>query len=180
MIINYKEALKKYGNKYKLIKAIENKEIYKIEKGYYSDTKYYSQIEYITKKYPKAIFTFQSAYLYLGLSDYIPSEYYIATTRNSKSITLNNVKQTYESLKYFGLGKTSLSVNGVAINIYDKERMLIELVRRQNKIPFDYYKEIITIYRDIIDELDMNKLMDYIEVFDNSESILETLNREVF
>lgn len=180
MIITYQEALEKYGSKYKLLKALEKDDIFKIDKGYYSDTEYYSKVEYIMRKFPKCIFTNQSAFLYLGFSDYIPDLYYIATNRNSKRIPLNDVRQTYESDKYYGLGKTSITVNGIIVNIYNKERMLIELMRNYNTLPFDYYKEIIGIYREKIDEIDMDKLMDYLEVFNNNESILEKLNREVF
>ena len=38
MLYNYNEALKKYKDDYNIKKAVSNKEIYKIEKGIYSDT----------------------------------------------------------------------------------------------------------------------------------------------
>ncbi len=40
-----------------------------------------------------------------------------------------------------------LVVESATINIYDKERMLIELIRNKNQMAFDYYKEIISNYR---------------------------------
>lgn len=43
----------------------------------------------------------------------------------------------------FEIGKSQINYNNVQINIYNKERMLIELIRNKNTIPFDYYKEII-------------------------------------
>ena len=39
MIYNHKEMKEKYKSDYQINKAIENKEIYKIEKNIYSDTK---------------------------------------------------------------------------------------------------------------------------------------------
>ena len=56
----------------------------------------------------------------------------------------------------------------------DKERMLIELIRNKNTIPFDYYKEIINNYREIEDEIDMSLLADYLESFTNGKNIFET------
>ena len=42
------------------------------------------------------------------------------------------------------------------ISMYTKERMLVELLRKKNKLPFDYYKEILGNYRKIIYELDVS------------------------
>ena len=73
-----------------------------------------------------------------------------------------------------------MTVEGATINIYDKERMLIELIRNKNQIAFDYYKEIISNYRKIINDLDISKIEEYIERFPHEEHIYETLQREVF
>lgn len=43
------------------------------------------------------------------------------------------------------------------VKIYDRERMLIELIRNRNSIGFDYYKEIIQNYREIKDTLSTKK-----------------------
>ena len=66
------------------------------------------------------------------------------------------------------------------IKIYNKERMLIELVRNKNSIAFDYYKEIISNYREIADEIDMSLLAEYLEKFTNGKNIFEIIHREVF
>ena len=66
------------------------------------------------------------------------------------------------------------------IRVYDKERMLIELIRNKNKLPYDYYKEIIGNYRNIISELDIEKIQDYAMIFPKSSLITKTLQAEVF
>jgi len=38
------------------------------------------------------------------------------------------------------LGVEEKTINGTTIKLYSKERLLVELVRHKNKIPFDYYK----------------------------------------
>ena len=81
---------------------------------------------------------------------------------------------------FFETGKSELNYNNVKINIYNKERMLIELIRNKNTISFDYYKEIIGNYREIVDEIDMSLLADYLECFANGKNIFEIIHREVF
>ena len=81
---------------------------------------------------------------------------------------------------FFETGKTEINHNNVNINIYSKERMLIELVRNKNSIAFDYYKEIISNYREIADEIDMSLLAEYLEKFTNGKNIFEIIHREVF
>ncbi len=80
----------------------------------------------------------------------------------------------------FEIGKSQINYNNVQINIYNKERMLIELIRNKNTISFDYYKEIIGNYREIADEIDMSLLADYLECFVNGKNIFEIIHREVF
>ena len=49
MIYNHKEIKEKYKSDYQINKAIENKEIYKIEKNIYFDTKNINYLEIISK-----------------------------------------------------------------------------------------------------------------------------------
>ena len=163
-----------------MCKKVENKELYKIESGLYSNTEKYNPLEYIVKKYPNSIFTSESAFFYLGLTDYIPSKYNLATKHNAKKIENDKINQIFMANHLFEIGKSELNYNNVTVNIYNKERMLIELIRNKNVFGFDYYKEIITNYREIADEIDMSLLADYLEKFTNGKNIFEIIHREVF
>jgi len=180
MIYNYKEMKEKYQNNYKIEKAIKNGEIYKIEKNVYSKTKNVNYLELISKKYPNAIFTMDSAFYFHNLTDVIPNKINLAIERNSSRIKDEKINQVLTIKKLFDIGKTQIEVEGVTINIYDKERMLIELIRNKKQMAFDYYKEIIANYRKNINDLDISKIEDYIELFPHEEHIYETLQREVF
>lgn len=180
MIYTHGELKSKGLDNYKINKKVERKELYKIEKGLYSDKEVYNQLEYITKKYPNCIFTSESAFFYLGLTDYIPVKYFFATKHNSNKIEDKKIKQIFVSNHLFELGKTQINYNNIKINIYNKERMLIELVRNKNLMSFDYYKEIINNYREIVDEIDMSLLAEYLENFANRKNIFEIIQREVF
>lgn len=180
MIYTHKELKNKKLDNYKIEKKIANKELYKIEKGLYSDIEKYNQLEYIMKKYPNSIFVSESAFFYLGLSDYIPSKYFLATKHNAQKIQNEKIEQIFMANHFFEVGITELIYNNVKINVYNKERMLIELVRNKNSLAFDYYKEIINNYREIVDELDVSLIADYLEYFSNGKNIFEIINREVF
>ena len=180
MIYTYGELKNKGIDNYNINKKIEKKELYKIEDGLYSDTERFNQLEYITKKYPNSVFTMESAFFYLGLTDYIPDKYFLATKHNAQKILNDKVKQIFMVNHFFEVGKIQMNYNNVIINIYNKERMLIELIRNKNEISFDYYKEIVGNYREIVDELDTGLLADYLEKFKNGKNIFDIIHREVF
>lgn len=180
MIYNYNDVLKKYGSEYKILRALNNKEIYKLSKGVYSNKEFVNYLEVINKKYPNAIFSLESAFYYHKLTDVIPPKFFLATARKNAKINNSRILQLYVPDNLLNLGKTNLSVNGVKINIYDKERMLIELVKNRNKLPFDYYKEIISSYREIVNELDMKKLETYLKKYKNNVRLFDIIQREVF
>ena len=173
MIYKYGELKDKGLDNYNISKKVENKELYKIEKGLYSDTEKYNHLEYIVKKYSNTIFTSESAFFYLGLTDVIPNKYFLATPNNVSKIKNEKVEQIFMANHLFEIGKSQVNYNNVQINIYNKERMLIELIRNKNTFAFDYYKEIINNYREIVDEIDMSLLADYLECFANGKNIFE-------
>ncbi len=180
MVYTHKELKEKRISNYNINKKVKNKELYRIENGLYSDTEKYNQLEYIVKKYPNSIFASESAFFYLGLTDYIPSKYFLATKHNAKKIENDKIEQIFIANHFFEIGKSQIIYNNVQINIYDKERMLIELIRNKNAMSFDYYKEIINNYREIVDEIDMSLLADYLECFANRKNIFEIILKEVF
>ena len=165
---------------YQLNKAIENRELFKIDNGLYSDVEYVNPLEIISKKYPNAVFTSDSAYYYYDLTDVVPDYFYLATKRTDSRINDDNIKQVFIPNDLFELGKTQIEVENIRINIYDEERMLVELIRKKNIIPFDYYKEIITNYRKKTDQLDIYKIQEYISHYKNETSLYDTLMCEVF
>lgn len=180
MILLYKELIEKYKNDYKIKKLIETGKIFKVEKGVYSDIENVNYLEVLIKKYPNAIFTMNSAFYYHNLTDVIPEKEYLALRRNSTKIKDNRIKVIYYQDKFFEIGKSTLLVNGVNIQVYDKERMLIELIRNRNSIGFDYYKEIIESYREIRDTLNSKKIAQYISNFAIEDYLYEVIMKEVF
>ena len=180
MIYTYKELLEKYGSRYNIKRAIDNKEIYKVEKGIYSTKKIVEPMILYSKKYPSGVITMDSAFYFYDLTDVIPDKTYLATPSNYRTIKNDKIVQTFIDKKILNSGKESIKVNECNVNIYNKERLLVELIRKRKQIPFDYYKEIISNYREIVDELDMKKIEEYLSLFKNELNLSEALLREVF
>ena len=180
MIYTYKEIFNKYKDDYNIRKALENKEIYKIEKGYYSNKPFVNPLILYSKKYPNAIITMDTAFYYYNLTEVIPDKIYLATDRDATKITSQKIKQIFMAKDILNIGRVEFEIENQRVYMYDKERMLIVLIRKRQQIPFDYYKEIIANYRDIAEELDMYKIEQYLSYFKNDLFIFDVMQKEVF
>lgn len=180
MIYSYKEIEEIYKTDYQIKKAMTNGEIFKIEKGIYSDEEFVNPLNIIIKKYPSAIFTMDSAFYFHGLTDVIPRKASLAIKRNTIRIYNDKIIQFFVPDKLFEMGKIELTFEDATIPVYDKERMLIELIRNKKRMAFDYYKEIINSYRKKLNDLDVRKIEDYIKEFDKEDYIFRTIQEEVF
>ena len=179
MILKYKEAITRYGNAYKLSQAVSNGSIYKLEEGIYSTSKREPELGIIVKKYPKAVLTGEYAFYIHGLTNLIPEKYDLATASKAAKLTDKRVRQVYVREDILNLGIEEKEENGVCFRIYDKERMLIELLRAKNSMPYDLYKEVLIQYRKIICDLEIWRIQEYASVFPKSKMITKALDEEV-
>jgi len=179
MILTYKECIEKYGSDYLLKKELAAGNIFQKEKGIYSLQKSCSELGIISAKYPCAVFTGESAFYYHSLTDVIPDYYYLAVVRDSSRINDPLIKQSVLKAEFFELGKTQIQRNNIKINIYDLERMLVELIRFKSKLPLDYYKEIILNYRNKVEKMDIAKVEEYANHFKNTDKLMDIIQAEV-
>ena len=179
MLLSYSDCIQKWQSDYQIKKQIADGNVYQIEKGVYSDVPDVSTLAVIAFKYPKGIMTMDSAFYYHGLTDVMPDEFHIATDKHAIYISDKRVCQHYVPSDLLNIGVTDMKRRDATIKIYDKERMLIELLRFKNQLPFDYYKEIIGNYRNIVHDLDIARIQDYAEIFPRSKMIGEALELEI-
>lgn len=114
-----------------------------------------------------------------NIANDIPEKYDLATPSKSAKMTDARVRQIYVKDDVFPLGIEEKDIDGVMVRIYDKERMLIELLRNKNKMPYDLYKEIIVSYREMIMNLEIWRIQEYAAVFPKSKMIAKALDEEV-
>ncbi len=180
MIYNNNETLKLYKSYYNINKAIEKKELYRINHGVYSTTPKPDNILVACLKHRNAIITLNTAFYLYNLSNKLDNKIYLACTRNADKFNDDFVEQMCMEKDILNIGKTTIDYQNRKLNIYDKERLLIELIRKKWTMEYTYYKYIINSYRKIANTLDTNKLMDYAPNFYNGKSILDTIMKEVF
>ena len=173
--------LKKQGYDSRIIKnKIIDGELYKIDNGLYSTEKYVSEEAIISKKYPKSIITLLTAFYRYGYTDYISDNIYISIPKNYSKINKPNVDVFINEEKYYELGIEYYTDNGIKIKTYDLEKLLIELIKYKNKIPYEQYKEIINNYRKNINNIDFNKLLGYLKILGKKyEYIKEIIHKEI-
>ena len=173
------QCLREYGSDYYIEKAVDSGELFRLEKGIYSKKKHIPELAVLIHKYPHAVITMGSAFYMYGLTDVIPDQYDLATTRNAAKIPDRRVKQYFVPEDFFTEGIERMDYKGYFVPIYSKERMLIELLRYKSKLPFDYYKEIILNYRRILPQLNIQMIQDIALASPKSGRVMELLQTEV-
>ena len=180
MIYTYKECIEKYKTDYEIRKLLAVGDLKRVARGVYSDENYESDIAIISKAYPYAVFTMNSAFYYHGLTDTIPRSYYLITDKDSTKIKDKRICQFFDNHDSMEIGVEKKDYNGTEIRIFSRERMLVELIRNKNKFSFDYYKEIITSYRKLIYEIDIQAVQEYAMQLPKTRLVLDALQLEVF
>ena len=179
MLFSFQDCIERYGNHYQIKKAIDAGLLHKIQPGVYSDMSNVSELDLVTFLYPHTVFTMNSAFYYHGLTDVIPEKYYLATEKGARAIRDDSIRQSFHRKDIFPVGTVTMLYRSTTIRIYDKERMLIELIRNKKALPFDYYKEVIESYRRMIQTLDIETLQEYILLFPKKDHIWEAIELEV-
>ena len=180
MLYSYKECKQRYHTDYAMRKVILSGDLIKISRGVYSDAGKEQDLSVIGKTYPYAVFTMNSAFYYQGLTDTIPKKYYLITDKDSTKIKDKRVVQYYDNNDSLDLGMEKKVYNGSRIRIFNRERLLVELIRHKNDLPFDYYKEIIGNYRKLVYQLDIQAIQEYAEQLPKTKMVMEALQMEVF
>ena len=180
LLYSYEECIRKYQTDYELRKVLKEGSLFRVGRGIYADTEYVPGLAVISKQYPYAVFTMDSAFYYHNLTDTIPQGYYLMTDKNATKIRNPEVRQFFDNYNSMELGLTEKVYNGIPIRIFSRERMLVELIRSKSKLPFDYYKEIISNYRNLIYELDIQAIQEYAEQLPKANLVMKTLRLEVF
>lgn len=175
----YKSIFDKYGGMMRTTQLAEEKIFYpqrekliadgyveKIRRGYYQwiNPDDFSEVGTVIRLFPDAILCMDTALRYYGYSDRTPGDWHLAVSKDSgKSrfkIDYPFVKPYYVEPAVLELGLTTGSMDGHAIRIYDKERLICDCLRYRNKMDKEIFNKAIQKY--IADpEKSIPKLMEY-------------------
>ena len=174
------ECIKEYGSDYFINQMVAERKLFRVDKGIFSEKEHVPELALLSYKYPKAVITMETAFYLYGFTDEVPDVCAMATKREAAPIVDSRVKQVFMPKELLGLGATTMDYKGYDIQIFDKERMLIELVRYKSKMPFNYYKEILGNYRRILPQLNAEKIQNYSEAVPKSDMVVRILRAEVY
>ena len=177
-VMTYEQALADAGSAFLLKKKLESKELHKLSRGAYSKIEHPDPLVLAHVLYPEAVITMDSALYAHDLTDAIPDEVHLSTSRSSTRIARPGYRQYFTEDALLTPGAIDVERDGGTARMYNRERMLVEVMRRQS-LPLDYYKEVISSYRKIADELDIALVEDYMALFKKNDFMFDILQREV-
>jgi predicted transcriptional regulator of viral defense system len=175
----YKSIFDKYGGMMRTTQLAEEKIFYpqrekliadghveKIRRGYYQwiNPDDFSEVGTVIRLFPDAILCMDTALRYYGYSDRTPGDWHLAVSKDSgKSrfkIDYPFVKPYYVEPAVLELGLTNGTMDGHAIRIYDKDRLICDCLRYRNKMDKEIFNKAIQKY--VADpEKSIPKLMEY-------------------
>ena len=175
----YKSIFDKYGGMMRTTQLAEEKIFYpqrekliadgyveKIRRGYYQwiNPDDFSEVGTVIRLFPDAILCMDTALRYYGYSDRTPGDWHLAVSKDSGKSRFKFdypfVKPYYVEPAVLELGLTTGTMDGHAIRIYDKERLICDCLRYRNKMDKEIFNKAIQKY--IADpEKSIPKLMEY-------------------
>ena len=133
-------------------------------------------------RYPAGVITLETALSFYGMIDeWICSPYCFNFQTGYRKIDDDHIKQFRDDKEILKLGCVKEKHNGIIFNIFDKERLLIELWRKEKYIQKDIYKQAIFAYRQLANSGNLNipLLKQYISKMPKSNIYLSRLSLEV-
>ena len=178
-LLSRQDCLSRFGSDYFIEQQITAGNLFRLEYGVFSEQKHVPENAIISHRYPHGVITLLNAFYHYGLTDVIPETCDLATSRNAAKIHDPRVRQYFVPDEFLYQGMITDQEHDYPIRIYSKERMLIELLRYKNKLPFDLYKEVLLNFRKIIPQLNMQDIQDYAMAAPKRKMIMEALRMEV-
>lgn len=148
-IITTKELVEIGYSAYFIKKMQEEGYLSKIKRGVYiivsNSESQYSEVKAIVSKGVLCLLSAASLY---NLTTFIPKNYQLAISNKSKIIVPDYppIQLYFWSKKRYELGLLQKKIEGIEMNIYDKEKTVCDIIKYRNKIGLDIVKEILKNY----------------------------------
>ena len=165
----------------KELKRSERNKLNSLVRGVYLDKEGDLFGSYLLR-YPTGVVTLTTALSYYSIIDsWIDVPYDLSFQIGYRPICDKNIRQFKDKKEILFLGVLQKHYEGIAFNIYDKERLLIELWRKEKYLSKDIYKQAIFYYRNLANNGNLNipLLEQYLSFMPKSNIYLKRLSLEV-
>lgn len=132
---------------------VESGYIERVKQGYYrivEHTEEHSEAKLISQLYPDGIICMVSALFYYGYSDRTPINWDIAIDRNVSKARFNidypYVKPYYIDKAHLEYGVTEGQYEDCVLKIFDRDRLICECIKHENKMDREIYNKAIINY----------------------------------
>ena len=132
---------------------VESGYIERVKQGYYrivEHTEDHSEAKLISQIYPDGIICMVSALFYYGYSDRTPINWDIAIDRNVSKARFNidypYVKPYYIDKAHLEYGVTEGQYEDCVLKIFDRDRLICECIKHENKMDREIYNKAIINY----------------------------------
>lgn len=124
----------------------------RIKQGYYRlvGSENYSDAKLISELYPDGVLCMTTALFYYGYSDRTPLTWDIAVDRNTSKARFNidypYVKPYYIDKAHLCYGITEAVYDDYILKIFDRDRLICECIKHENKMDREIYNKAIQAY----------------------------------
>ena len=136
-----------------ILELVESGYIERVKQGYYrivEHTEDHSEAKLISQLYPDGIICMVSALFYYGYSDRTPINWDIAIDRNVSKARFNidypYVKPYYIDKAHLEYGVTEGQYEDCVLKIFDRDRLICECIKHENKMDREIYNKAIINY----------------------------------
>ena len=152
-----------------LKKLIDEGYVEKIKFGYYQwqDERAFSEATVIARLFPDAVICMESALQYYAYTDRTPAAWCLAVDKHSTKSRFNidypSVKPHYIPEEQMTLGVEMVSIEDTELKIFNRERVICDCLRQENKMDVEVFNKAIQAY---IKDLKKNvpRLMEYAKI----------------
>lgn len=144
--------LNKFGLSSRQIKKLlDSGVITKVKLGYYELSNNLTSDEVlIARIFPNAVIYLESALMHYGYTDRIPSAIQVAVDKDSAKSKYNVeyplINPFYIETKFMNVGVSIITVEGINVKIYDRDRTICDVLRYENKLEKEVFNNAIQNY----------------------------------
>ncbi len=150
-----------------IAKLVESGNLERIRQGYYRLTEGSegdSEAKLISKMYPDGVLCMTTALFYYGYSDRTPLAWDIAVDRNTSKSRFNidypYIKPYYIDKTHLEYGITEAVYENYILKIFDRDRLICECIKHENKMDREIYNKAILAYIND-NQKNITNLLDY-------------------
>ena len=149
-----------------IAELVNSGKLERIKQGHYRLTEFEndSDAKLISELYPDGILCMTTALFYYGYSDRTPLTWDIAVDRNTSRARFNidypYVKPYYIDKSHLDYGITQAVYEDYILKIFDRDRLICECIKHENKIDKEIYNKAIQAYIND-NEKNITNLLDY-------------------